>query len=145
MAVYKMIKVDGKNVPEHRHIIEQHLSRKLSDDEVVHHINGDKKDNRIENLQVMTKKEHLQFHHNNETRFNPYPKVERRPNVKGNNFTLERIKKNLLQKDIAKVLDLNVNTYCKKENNIKLFTLEELVNLSNFYKCSIDYLAEGFK
>lgn len=37
-----------------RYLIEQHLGRTLADNESVTHINGDKTDNRIENLQVVT-------------------------------------------------------------------------------------------
>ena len=46
----------------HRKVMEQHLGRPLSRDEVVHHINGDKRDNRIENLMVMTNQEHTTLH-----------------------------------------------------------------------------------
>lgn len=46
----------------HRVVMENHIGRLLTEDEVVHHLNEDKKDNRIENLEVMTKEEHSRHH-----------------------------------------------------------------------------------
>lgn len=47
---------------EHRLIMEEHIGRKLSRDEVIHHINGNRLDNRIENLVIMTNEEHGRLH-----------------------------------------------------------------------------------
>ena len=49
-------------IMEHILIMEQHIGRHLKDDEVVHHKNKVRNDNRIENLELMTFKEHAKFH-----------------------------------------------------------------------------------
>jgi hypothetical protein len=50
---YVMIKVpSGSYKPEHRKIMEDFLGRELLDDENVHHKNGLRDDNRIENLEL---------------------------------------------------------------------------------------------
>lgn len=48
----------------HRNIAEEHLKRKLKIGEVVHHINGNKLDNNITNLLVMTNSDHMKLHKN---------------------------------------------------------------------------------
>ncbi len=57
---YKRFKNSNKLV--HRRVMERKLGFRLRKDVIVHHINGIKTDNRFENLQLMTKKEHFKHH-----------------------------------------------------------------------------------
>jgi len=59
---YKMLSIDGKRVREHRMVMEQYLGRKLRLEEHIHHVNGNKLDNRIENLKIVNNVTHKQEH-----------------------------------------------------------------------------------
>lgn len=61
-AGYVLIKIGSKWVLEHVFVVETFLNRKLTNEEIVHHINFIKTDNRIENLCLFTKSQHSHFH-----------------------------------------------------------------------------------
>ena len=60
---HKYSKTKAGWIFEHRGIVEDYLKRALKQYEVVHHIDGNKKNNKIENLMIFqSQKEHIQFH-----------------------------------------------------------------------------------
>ena len=59
---YKEFNTNSKRFRYHRYIMEKHIGRKLKSFEVVHHMNHDRLDNRIENLEIMSKSDHSRYH-----------------------------------------------------------------------------------
>lgn len=64
---YVRLRINGKDVLEHRHLMEKHLGRKLEIFEHVHHVNNIRTDNKLENLKVMLHGEHISYHRKGST------------------------------------------------------------------------------
>ena len=62
MAYYKTIQVNKKQVRLHRYLMEQKLGRKLNPNELVHHKDGNKFNNDIDNLELIDRKAHMKAH-----------------------------------------------------------------------------------
>src|SRR4051812_22873429 len=59
---YRFICVDGRKIAEHRHVVETREGRRLTRDEVVHHVDADPFNNEPENLVVLSRAEHMRLH-----------------------------------------------------------------------------------
>lgn len=60
---YKHVRINGKYISEHRHIMETHINRKLKKHEVVHHKDNNKLNNQITNLEITTSSQNSKYHH----------------------------------------------------------------------------------
>jgi hypothetical protein len=73
---YRVISVNGKRYREHRYLMEQELNRKLETKEHVHHVDGNKLNNDINNLEVLMESDHHKLHAKNIVRTGFYAKCK---------------------------------------------------------------------
>jgi len=113
---------DGKRIliDEHRYIMEQYLGRKLTKNEVVHHIDENKMNNNIENLQLLTRSEHSRLHRlgktlSNETKIKIGQKSKNRPIYSKRKINDEQL----------------INMLKDYKNGMKLREIDRKYNLSN--------------
>lgn len=59
---YKAIRVNGIKIDEHRHIMQEYLGRKLTFNEIVHHIDGNSRNNSLDNLKLLSRTDHTKEH-----------------------------------------------------------------------------------
>src|SRR3990167_1989607 len=59
---YLLVSRNGQLYLEHRWIMEQHIGRKLLPNEHIHHIDGNKKNNKLDNLALLTQEDHTRLH-----------------------------------------------------------------------------------
>jgi hypothetical protein len=59
---YRQLYNKGNPRSEHRIVMEKHLGRLLTSDEIIHHIDGNKRNNDISNLLITNRSEHIKMH-----------------------------------------------------------------------------------
>ena len=129
---YKRIKLkDGSTKDEHRLVMEAHLERPLRTDEIIHHINGDGYDNRLENLEITTRGDHTKEHIKKGEIYQFTPEDVRKGAIRSNE--LSRVKsegdffkcvkcKEMVHKDqfhLKRARWNGLQPYCKRCSNIK--------------------------
>jgi len=59
---YDFIAVNGKDILLHRYVMERHLGRSLLSTEIVHHRDGNRRNNHLDNLELIPWGKHTSLH-----------------------------------------------------------------------------------
>ncbi|MES2382465.1 MAG: HNH endonuclease [Bacteroidota bacterium] len=88
--MYKKVRIDKyTTIDEHRNIMQNHLGRKLSFNEIVRHKDNDKSNNDLSNLEVITRANHIRHHIKNGDM--PYVPMSKEKRVRAN-YKLTKLK-----------------------------------------------------
>lgn len=78
---YKKLTINGRRILEHRYIVEKSIGRKLKPNEIIHHLDGNKLNNSLNNLIITNQNNHITTFHNNRPKIfdwnNFDPKISR--------------------------------------------------------------------
>ena len=112
---YMTIQIANKKYYIHRLVMENYLGRKLEANETVHHINGNKTDNRIENLKLMSKSDHCKMHaiENNLGKSNHGKQPKSKTSIEVRKKIKELRNNGYLLKDICSITGLSYPTIIK--------------------------------
>ena len=145
-SVYRDKTINGNKRLYHRWVVEQAIGRKLGRNEYVHHINGDKQDNRLENLQVLTPLEHNRLHNEKlpKTKICKVCGKEFEPPVNHRSRNTICSKECLIQwhKQTSQFKDRPIQQYDKNGNYIKTFSSVKQASIeiggesTNIVKCA---------
>lgn len=143
---YRIKSFKGDRRLYHRWVVEQAIGRKLGRNEYVHHINGDKQDNRLENLQVLTPLEHNRLHNEKlpKTKICKVCGKEFEPSVnhRGRSSICSRECLRKWQKQTSVFKDRPIQQYDKNGNYIKTFSSVKQASIeiggesTNIVKCA---------
>lgn len=145
MKHYKTIQINGKQVRLHRYLMEQKIGRSLTFNEVIHHIDGNKYNNNIDNLEIVSRGNHIRLH----------PEINKKSiDVNYKEIDIDIIKELKKTMSISKIAEyFNVSTmtiwYRMKKNNIKTTKLSdnEIKEIRELFKTKISQreIAKKFK
>ena len=99
------IKHDKGRQRYHRYLMEQNIGRKLLTKEIVHHNDGNRLNNDLGNLQIMSQSEHFRLHqtgNHNKRRSNGPHSEEWKEKIRQGNLGLKRSKETRLRMSEAK-------------------------------------------